>query len=270
MEPYRRQRQSQQSVLKRALRYVELYPKDPDAYDIFDDVEGLQVLVDYKWRMFARRRHLEQFRRLIWTMLLQRLLATPTAFGPVSELPAWEYVVMVALLAFSLSPTMNFCARLCIVEGWRNLLAVDSAASWVDVGWASAIAWDIVYTLYVRRDLQELEGKRLSSLQSWTLVLLWTRMFLFLIPFVVGRFVLIIVEITRELKYFLALLGVFILAFTDMMFEAQSTDRAIQAAARHADSENVWQRYLDSWFSVCTYMTQHILQGACPAKGKQR
>ena len=43
MEPYRRRRQSQQSVLKRALLYAERYPTDPEAYDIFDDVEGLKV-----------------------------------------------------------------------------------------------------------------------------------------------------------------------------------------------------------------------------------
>jgi len=43
MEPYRLRRQSQQSVLKRALLYAELYPRDPEAYDIFDDVEGLKV-----------------------------------------------------------------------------------------------------------------------------------------------------------------------------------------------------------------------------------
>eukprot|EP01043_Picozoa_sp_COSAG02_P053627 COSAG02_NODE_5951_length_3917_cov_29.217391_2_plen_342_part_00 len=271
MAPYRRQRQSQQSVLKRALRYVELHPKDPDAYDIFDDVEGLRVIVDYKWKMFARRRHLEQFRRLIWTMLLQRLLATPTAFGPVSELPIWEYVVMAALVANSLSPTLNFCTRLCIVEGWRNLLVVDSAASWVDVGWASAIAWDIVYTLSVRHDLHELEGKRLSSLQAWTLALLWARMFLFLIPFKLGRFVLIIVETVRQLKYFLALLAFFILAFTDVMFEAQSADRAVRAATSHTneDSISVWRAYMDNWFSVCEYRpvapTQYA-QAACSAK----
>ena len=44
--------------------------------------------------------------------------------------------------------------------GWRNLLAVDSAASWVDIGWVSAIAWQIFYTLLVKNNIAELEGKR--------------------------------------------------------------------------------------------------------------
>jgi hypothetical protein len=77
----------------------------------------LQVIVDYKWKMFARRRHLEQFRRVVWTMLLERLLSNPTLFQQGSTLPIWEYGVMFTLVVFSLSPTLNFCARLCIVEG---------------------------------------------------------------------------------------------------------------------------------------------------------
>ena len=222
-----------------------------------------QVIVDYKWKTFARQRHLEQFRRVVWTLLLARFLANPTVFGAVSELPTWEYLVMVILVVFSLSPTLNFCTRLCIVEGWRNLLDVDSAASWVDVGWASAIAWEIAYSIYVRNDLLELEGKRLSSLQSWTLIFLWARVFLFLIPFKMGRFVLIIVEITRQLKYFFGLLAVIILAFADVMFEAQAADRAVDKGTGLAG-----RAYVDNLFSVCKSRLQarafiHVLLCNC-------
>ena len=184
------------------------------------------MIVDYKWKAFAQRMHLEWMRMVLWTMMLQRVLSNPTFFDPeATQLPWWEYGVMAFVVVYSISPTLNFCGKLIVVEGWRNLLAVDSAASWVDLGWTSCIAWDIAYTILKKNSIGELEGTRLSSLQSWTMTLLWVRLFLFLIPFEVGRFSLIDVEIAKRLKYFFGLLGLTILAFADVMYEAKGPDR---------------------------------------------
>ena len=73
--------------------------------------------------------------------------------------------------------------------------------------------------------LHEMEGTRLSSLKSWTLMLLWVRLFLYLIPFETGRFVLTVVETCRRLKHFFLLVALIVLALTDVMFEAQRPDR---------------------------------------------
>ena len=95
----------------------------------------MRVVVDYKWKAFAQRMHLEWMRMVLWTMMLQRVLSNPTFFDPeATQLPWWEYAVMGFVVVYSISPTLNFCGKLIAVEGWRNLLAVDSAASWVDLG----------------------------------------------------------------------------------------------------------------------------------------
>ena len=107
-----------------------------------EQIEALRVIVDYKWRAFARRRHLENARRALWTLFLQRLLATPTMFNAtLDHLPFWEYVVMALIFIFCISPTVEFCGRLIIVEGWRNLLDADSATSFIDIGWTTCICW---------------------------------------------------------------------------------------------------------------------------------
>lgn len=79
---------------------------------------------------------------MLWTLFLQRLLATPTIFdATLQQLPFWEYVVMGLIVIFCISPTLEFCGRLVIVEGWRNLLDADSATSFIDIGWTSCICW---------------------------------------------------------------------------------------------------------------------------------
>ena len=75
------------------------------------------------------------------------------------------------------------------------------------------------------KSLHEMEGTRLSSLKSWTLMLLWIRLFLYLIPFEIGRFVLTVVETCRRLKHFFLLVALIVLALTDVIFEAQTPDR---------------------------------------------
>jgi hypothetical protein len=47
-------------------------------------------------------------------------------------------------------------------------------------------------------------------------MLLWVRMFLFLIPFEIGRHVLTVVETCRRLKHFFGLLALTLLALTDV------------------------------------------------------
>jgi hypothetical protein len=105
-------------------------------------------------------------RRVFWTMLLHRLLENPALFNDqISGVPAWEYGVMAVIFVFSISPTLEFCGRIVIVDGWRSLLDLDSACSFIDIGYCASICWTIAYELSLDvsgESLAEMQGTRLS------------------------------------------------------------------------------------------------------------